>query len=409
MNLYIFVGTGMGAEYGIGTYIRELTVALRNSPINVCVVKLVSGKPQIQIEEIDNIRYLFIPRPVIEQRIIDSKKRDELYTRNVTYLLQLYIEDKNNLVFHLNYMEHKALADALKKTFDCKIVSVVHYLMSLMSLSGNIRKFGRIIMQNDEPTDNEELLVKKFFQKEKEMLHAADKIISLSHHTFNLLHQYFQIEKEKMVVINNGLTDTQVTMDKQMLRQKYDIPDIPVLLFVGRLDNGKGLAYAIKAFKKVLNTKDCHFIIAGSGTFDLFMKECEGIRMHVTWTGMIDRDELYDLYSLADIGIMPSLSEQCNYVAIEMMMHGLPMITSTAPGLAEMTEEGISSLQAPVIEHSERVEIDTNILAEKMLYLLQNPDERKRLGTNARKRYEEAYSMEVFRKNMLDFYRSLYA
>ena len=85
------------------------------------------------------------------------------------------------------------------------------------------------------------------------------------------------------------------------------------------------------------------------------------------------------------------------------------MIMSAAPGLAEMTEDEVSSLQVPVVAYPDKVEIDTDLLAEKMLYLLQNPDERKRLGRNARKRYEEKYAMDVFRKHMLDFYHSLYA
>ena len=117
--------------------------------------------------------------------------------------------------------------------------------------------------------------------------------------------------------------------------------------------------------------------------------------------------KLYLLYTIADIGVMPSLSEQCNYVAIEMMMHGLPMIMSAAPGLAEMTEDEVSSLQVPVVAYPDKVEIDTDLLAEKMLYLLQHPDERKRMGANARKRYETVYSAEIFRQNMLDFYRSI--
>ena len=54
------------------------------------------------------------------------------------------------------------------------------------------------------------------------------------------------------------------------------------------------------------------------------------------------------------------------------------------------------------------MEIDTGLLAEKMLYLLQHPEERKRMGVNARKRYETVYSSEIFRQNMLHFYDSLF-
>jgi len=106
---------------------------------------------------------------------------------------------------------------------------------------------------------------------------------------------------------------------------------------------------------------------------------------------------------------MPSFHEQCSYVAIEMMMHGLPVIGSTTTGLKEMIEDGETGLHIQTVEYDDRIEIDTTLLAEKILFLLQNPDERLRMGQNARKRYEEKYAMPVFRKNMSDFYHSLFA
>ena len=207
MKLYIFNETRPAAVFGVGTYIRELTAALQNTPINVCLINLWSEKYQIQLEEKEGIRYWYFPAPIPGQRTTDYQKQRELYFRNVVYLIQLLIEDKKDLIFHLNYMECKPLADALKAVFDCKIVLVVHYLNSIMTLLGNISLFRRIISQPDEPTDIVEKSAKISFQEEKEMLQSVDKIICLASHTFDLLHQDYQIEKEKMVVIPNGLSD----------------------------------------------------------------------------------------------------------------------------------------------------------------------------------------------------------
>ena len=148
-------------------------------------------------------------------------------------------------------------------------------------------------------------------------------------------------------------------------------------------------------------------MIAGSGDYDIHIQAAKDICTKVNFTGLLEKKELCELYQISDIGVIPSLTEQCSYVAIEMMMHGLSMITAAAPGLAEMTEDGVSSLQVPLIEHWDKVETDTVVLAEKMLYLLQNPDERQLLGRNARKRYERLYSSELFRHNMLNVYQSL--
>ena len=150
----------------------------------------------------------------------------------------------------------------------------------------------------------------------------------------------------------------------------------------------------------------CHLIIAGNGFFDFYMKACEDIWMNITWTGLLSKDKLIDLYAIADIGVMPSFHEQCSFVAIEMMMHGIPFIASTTTGLNEMVEEGITGLHIPIIERHDGAEIDSSLLAEKMLYLLQNPEERSRMGMNARKRYLEKYAFPVFKQKMYDLYQS---
>jgi hypothetical protein len=115
MNLYIFNESSRAAVYGIGTNIRELTAALKDSDMNVYAVHLRSKKPDMEIEETDGIRHLHIPSSV-------NNHRDwQLYYRNVAYLLQLHIKDRNNLVFHLNYNQSGKLAEALRNAFDCTL------------------------------------------------------------------------------------------------------------------------------------------------------------------------------------------------------------------------------------------------------------------------------------------------
>jgi glycosyltransferase len=406
MNLYIFNETRLGAVYGVGTYIRELTAALKNSEINVCVVNLTSETPQIQRTEIDGIKHWNFPLPV--QWTKSNEEHWDLYHRNVVYLLQLHIKDKKNLIFHLNYNQKGRFAEELKKTFDCRIVLTIHYLDWCFKLSGNLTRFRQLLetQQTVQGDTNIELL-KEAFQKERETFKAVDHIICLSEKTRQILQDDYKIRPDKITVIYNGLTDNSPIVEKSVFRQKYHIPDVPIIIFAGRLDSIKGLKYALRAFKTVLNTHpDCHFIIAGDGSFDLHMIECEDIWMNVTWTGLINREKLYELYATADMGVIPSFHEQCSYVAIEMMMHGLPIIGSTSTGLCEMIANNITGLHIPVIEYTDKTEIDSSLLAEKILYLLQHPTEAKQMGQNGRKRYLCNYSSKIFRENMLNVYKS---
>ena len=409
MDLYIFEESSRAAVYGIGTYVKELTVALKDSGIKICVVHLRSDKKDMRKEEIDKIHHIHIPTTINQNTLLSFNKQSELYYKNVVYLLRMQIKDKETPIFHLNYPSKK-FAEELKKSFDCSLVMTVHFFEWCASLYGNVACF-RKILTNQESDYGDELTktVNHLYQKEKELFQTTDHIICLSEFAQHILQDDYQIEPDKITVIYNGITDRNTAPDKLSLRQKYHIPDIPVFLFVGRLDDIKGLKYALQAFKIVLETQPhCHFIIAGDGTFNIYMKECEDVWMHVTWTGLISKDKLYDLYAIADIGVMPSFHEQCSYVAIEMMMHGVPLIASNTTGLKEMVADGVTGMHIPVIEHSDSAAIDTDLLAEKMLYLLQHPAERKRMGANARKRYEERYSSGVFRQNMLDLYESLF-
>ena len=216
INLYIFNEKSSAAVFGIGTYIRELIVALKGSNINVCVIHLRSEKPDMEMEEIDGIRYWYIPSPsTINNNYQKTEELNDRYYRNISYLLQLYIVQKEygeNIIFYMNYLKCKPLVDALKTTFDCKIVLVVHYLNSIMTLMGNISQLRSIISQTDELTDKIEKFAKEAFLNEQKLFqsHSIDKIICLSYHAFDLLHQDYQIDKEKMVVIYNGLTDVTV-------------------------------------------------------------------------------------------------------------------------------------------------------------------------------------------------------
>lgn len=409
INLYIFDENVRASVYGIGTYLKELATSLQNSIVQITVIHLNNGL-FFKMEKIDGVTHWYIPGAIEETSHLDFDSRAKQYYRNIKYLMQLHITEKQKLVFHLNFSQNKALAEMLRESFECKLIFTIHYLDWCFSLSGNLTYFRNILecQKEDLKTKLKKLVIDPY-HKEKELFEKVDNIICLSEKTRQVLLDDYTINPDKTTVIYNGLTDKYPKVKEQELRKKYQIPAIPVFLFAGRLDSIKGVNYLLQAFKTILDKQEkCHLIIAGSGSFDLYMKECEDIWMNVTWTGLIDRAKLYDLYSIADVGLMPSLHEQCSYVAIEMMMHGVPLIASTSTGLSEMVEDGVTGLHIPVIEHPDRVEIDTPFLAEKMLYLLKHPKERRRMGVNARKRYEKLYTAEVMRENMLNFYTTLY-
>lgn len=409
-KLYIInIKEGSSSVYGIGTYLNELAKSVMQIRKNVCIIHIKS-ETQKFTEVVENgITHWHIPQSRIKYK--DIEKQNQLYFSNVIFFLRQQIQPADQIVFHLNVFDYPYFINALKDTFNCKIVHAVHYLSWCFHIGGNVSRLKKIIKKPEDQLNTIEKKVIQSFSTEKQLLCSADHVISLSKNTSGILQQIYGVKNNNISLIYNGLEDGRPNMDKQMIRKKYHIPDnIPIIFFAGRMADVKGLNYALRAFKKVLENKTtCHLIIAGGhGDFDAYLKECEDIWMHVTWTGLLGKEKLYEFYSIADIGVIPSFHEQCSCVAIEMMMHGVPLIASTTTGLKEMVEEGVTGLHIPVIEHLDKVEIDSLVLAEKMQYLLQHPAERKRMGANARRRYESVYSASMFRKNMLDFYQSLF-
>ena len=164
----------------------------------------------------------------------------------------------------------------------------------------------------------------------------------------------------------------------------------------------------IKAFHMVLEAHpNSRLLIAGNGDYTRAFQEAKNIYTKITFTGLLKKEELFEIYQLADAGVVPSLFEPFGYVPVEMMMHELPIIATTTSGLNEVVDESCG-LKVPLIVSPDNVEIDTSLLAQKIVYLLQSPEEAKRLGKNGRKRYLEKYSSEVFGKNMIEFYKSLF-
>lgn len=107
------------------------------------------------------------------------------------------------------------------------------------------------------------------------------------------------------------------------------------------------------------------------------------------------------------MGVVCSLHEEFGLVALEMMMHALPVIVTKNGGLDEIVEENVSGLKAPVRTRKGQRQVDVKCLSEKMMLLLENPVLAEELGTNGRKRFLEKYELSLFKNKMLNLYNTI--
>jgi glycosyltransferase len=408
INLYIFNETSRAAVYGIGTYINELVSSLKSvKEINLNIVKLKDEAKEFTIETDEKVTYWKIPESTYYNG--DHEKCQNLYYGSVVILLRQYILETGNMIAHFNYLQkHLPILTNMKLVFDCKMVSVVHYSGWGFDLQGNISRMRSILASNDNTDDILSKNILKSIEEEKLFLEASDHVVCLASYMKNILCEEYKLKHNNISVVPNGLKDAYKTVNiYERKRDKY-IPDSEkIILFAGRLDDIKGLTYLIAAFKEVLKSySSCRLIIAGNDDYDTYMKEAKDIYSKITYTGLLDKSELYELYGIADIGVVPSIYEPFGYVAVEMMMHALPLVITATSGLNEIVNDSCG-LKISIKELSDKIEIDSSDLVEKILYLLQNPDKAKELGENARKRYLTNYSSEIFCENMLKIYTNI--
>ncbi|MFT7161805.1 MAG: glycogen(starch) synthase, partial [Bacteroidia bacterium] len=145
-----------------------------------------------------------------------------------------------------------------------------------------------------------------------------------------------------------------------------------LVLFVGRLTGQKGpnifMEIAEKVLKKHPNTR---FILAGDGHMmsDLINAAATkkmGSKFH--FTGHIDRQKLEDLYSVADVYCMPSVSEPYGLTALEAASAELPVVLSKQSGAAEVLSGALSA------DHW-----DVNRFVKHIVSILKNDKVRKRI------------------------------
>lgn len=402
MNLFIINEYNRATSYGIGVYTNELINALSNtSNIIINYVILSSIEKEFYIKKINN-NYLIWNIP----QHANYRGNTDAYDLSVMKLFQLYIKDQSNLVFHFNFLNRLYLIKNLKDFFACKIVVCIHYLHWCFQLNGNSKQLKTLLKKKQ--LNQKEKKIFEIFEKEKKIFNISDKIICLSNHTHSVLINTYLIPKEKITIINNGLKDWRQDINKQQkidIKKEYYInPKEKIILFVGRLDEIKGLDIIINAFREVLKKdSNCRLIIAGDGIFKTYIESTTGMWVKITFVGRVEKNELNKLYNIADIGIMASKHEQCSYSAIEMMMHGIPLVATSSPGLMEMIEDNKSGILVPTIENV----VSHENLADKILFLMKNPQIRMKMKLSSRKRYIEYYSIEKMKLNINNFYSKL--
>lgn len=258
-------------------------------------------------------------------------KTSRLYGKNLLHEIRLFAEKVKLLitetgmefdVIHAHDWTTFPAAMALKEATGKPLVVHVH-----------ITEFDKTGGEHADP---------RIYEVERAGMLAADRVIAVSNMVRNrCIHQY-HIPPEKITVVYNAVEFN----EKPSLPERFNIREQDrIVLFLGRITLQKGPDYFMEAARKVIELQpNVKFVMAGTG--DMLPRMIEraaelGLGDRFIFPGFVNREQGDKLYRMADVFVMPSVSEPFGIVPLEAMYQGTPVIISRQSGISEVLKHAL--------------------------------------------------------------------
>jgi spore coat protein SA len=198
---------------------------------------------------------------------------------------------------------------------------------------------------------------------------------------------------------------------RRALRAKYQLTDEPIVLFAGKVRESKGVGVLLTAMGRVWQAVPRAALVLVGGTeygrgrtmrqtpfFEQLQRQIAGAPGRVVLTGFLPPASMPAAYLLGDIFAAPSqVEEGLGMVFLEAAAAGLPLVASRVGGIPEIVREGLNGL---LLDQKN----DPGELAEKIISLLRDPEQRKKLGTQGRQWVLNNFSWEKITQSMEQVY-----
>ncbi len=243
---------------------------------------------------------------------------------------------------------------------------------------------------------DEKMLSKLTTNLHKKTIKKCDRLITITNQVKTLYQKNF--DPEKIWTIPLGVDTEQFKPPKKQTPKK----NIEIL-FAGYLYKLKGVEYLIKALHTITKKRqDIKLRIVGEGSDKprlIKLTETLKIQDKVIFEGLVPHTKMPKYYQQCDIFCFPTLGEPFGKAIIEAMACAKPVIASNIGGPAEIIQHQKTGLLVPPAQ--------PKILATKILELLSNETELKKMGANARKTAIEKYSWEKISEKYHSLYQTL--
>ena len=248
----------------------------------------------------------------------------------------------------------------------------------------------------------------------------ADGVVAVSQAMARDVSLLYGVEPDRVRVIHNGidLNEYRPTYSEATLRECGVDPDVPFVLFVGRITRQKGIIHLVNAIRHFNEGAQVVLCAGAPDTpgiaqeMEAAVEEARARSTHrIVWVrDMLPREKTIHLYSHAAIFVCPSVYEPFGIINLEAMACETPVVASAVGGIPEVVEHGRTGLlvapeaiSATEVEprHPEQFARD---LATAVNTLLDDPSLRSHMAARARARVEEHFSWTSIARQTVRFY-----
>lgn len=293
---------------GIGSFIREFLYCMKQINVEVCMLVFNANVEEFTLLEEEKIEKMLFP-PFVLGNFMDNADI-------IGKFLKMYIPDSSDNVFFINHSPCEVLLSEIRKVCPLsKLVFTIHDMGWTSVFTGDVYEFKkRICREKMVESDERREIILSFYNEERRMYALVDRVVCLSKDTFDLLQDTYLVLSDKIALIPNGLrykgNIRQSNNRDKLKRELFILQNDKILLFAGRPTLKKGMHALLEAFGLVLEKEpDARLVITG---FDNETNIKNLITMvsvfaaRVTFVGLLNKEQLYKWYSVANIGIIPS-------------------------------------------------------------------------------------------------------
>ena len=193
-----------------------------------------------------------------------------------------------------------------------------------------------------------------FYRISRVNMENADAIASEGEVQTKEIMQLFGVPKEKIFYLPDGVDLDEIeeyTKDVEVTKEDYNLQDADIVLMnVNRLEPNKGVPYLIESLKILNRELNVKLILVGTGSEEEKIKRLIkhlGLSEKVKHFKNIPDKLMFQLYTLADISVTPTLYEGLPLVVLEAMACGKPIVASNVSEVPQAVKDGINGFLVP--------------------------------------------------------------